>query len=61
MSVTYMIPGNDDTKTAMKYYCDLMEKAVIEGKYCRANLINLVDVGATPESPGVLAGGLASA
>lgn len=47
-SVTYPIPGNDDTDSAIKYYCNLMEKAIVEGKYCRANLLNLVDASASP-------------
>lgn len=41
--VTYMIPGNDDTRSAMEVYCDLMQKAVIEGKYCRANYMDLAE------------------
>eukprot|EP00123_Amoebidium_parasiticum_P017174 comp23741_c0_seq1/m.40976 comp23741_c0_seq1/g.40976 ORF comp23741_c0_seq1/g.40976 comp23741_c0_seq1/m.40976 type:complete len:313 (-) comp23741_c0_seq1:30-968(-) len=40
-SVTYAIPGNDDSYSAMEFYCDLMSKAIKEGKHCRKHGIPL--------------------
>lgn len=30
--ITYPVPGNDDTPTAIKLYCDLFKKAIQRGK-----------------------------
>jgi len=35
-NVTYVVPGNDDTPTAVELYCRLMALAVMEGKVLRS-------------------------
>lgn len=37
--VTYPVPGNDDTHTAMKLYCKLYKEAILRGKRKRKELI----------------------
>lgn len=30
--ITYPVPGNDDTPSAMEFYCDVFKKAILRGK-----------------------------
>ncbi|XP_076062787.1 mitochondrial ribosomal protein S2 [Oratosquilla oratoria] len=37
--ITYPVPGNDDTPSAINLYCDLFKKAIIKGKEKRKELL----------------------
>lgn len=36
--ITYPVPGNDDTRSSVKLYCELFKKAVLLGKNRRKSL-----------------------
>ncbi len=39
--ITYPIPGNDDTPSAIQLYCDLFKKAILKGKAVRKKELEL--------------------
>jgi PREDICTED: similar to RE59650p len=38
--ITYPVPGNDDTPSAIKLYCDVFKKAIILGKQKRDEFLS---------------------
>ena len=41
--ITYPIPGNDDTPSAIQLYCNLFEKAILSGKAKRKEYLGQIE------------------